>query len=179
MRIHLGQSKWRCKALISPSKAGSLWPLSACRAAESKLLVLHMPCSFLLRLQAHDAASLLTLLHPAWSIVCSLSFMDALMQRQYRREVSPKQFLSVSRSTLVSLLQRHYDPTEGSIFLDDDNLLELDAAWYRDQLGVVSQDPRLFSESISENIAYGKTGLTQVRLSTSSCSKPESVYFVL
>lgn len=62
----------------------------------------------------------------------------------------------------MSLLQRHYDPTEGSIYLDNDDLLDIDASWYRDQLGVVSQDPRLFSETISENIAYGKTGLTQV-----------------
>ena len=67
------------------------------------------------------------------------------------------------RSTLVSLLQRHYDPTEGAILLDGEtDLREADAGWYRDQLGVVSQDPRLFSESIRENIAYGKDGLTQV-----------------
>ena len=45
--------------------------------------------------------------------------------------------------------------------LDDTNLLDVDAGWYRDQMGVVSQDPRLFSETISENIAYGKEGLTQ------------------
>ena len=61
----------------------------------------------------------------------------------------------------MSLLQRHYDPTEGSILLDDTQLMDIDAGWYREQLGVVSQDPRLFSESISENIAYGKEGLTQ------------------
>ena len=61
----------------------------------------------------------------------------------------------------MSLLQRHYDPTEGCIYLDDSQLMDLDAGWYRDQLGVVSQDPRLFSETISENIAYGKDGLTQ------------------
>ena len=63
----------------------------------------------------------------------------------------------------MSLLQRHYDPTEGAILLDGEtDLREADAGWYRDQLGVVSQDPRLFSESIRENIAYGKDGLTQV-----------------
>ena len=45
---------------------------------------------------------------------------------------------------------------------DDVDLRDIDAQWYRDQLGVVSQDPRLFSETISENIAYGKKGLSQV-----------------
>lgn len=75
----------------------------------------------------------------------------------------PPDQMTDCRSTLVSLLQRHYDPTEGSIMLDDTDLLDVDAGWYRDQLGVVSQDPRLFSETISENIAYGKEGLSQVR----------------
>ena len=60
------------------------------------------------------------------------------------------------------MLQRHYDPTEGSIMLDGTDLREIDASWFRKQLGVVSQDPRLFSETISENIAYGSDGLSQV-----------------
>lgn len=65
------------------------------------------------------------------------------------------------------MLQRHYDPTDGSICLDDTDLREIDAGWYRKQLGVVSQDPRLFTETISENIAYGSEGLSQV-----SCTLP-------
>lgn len=65
---------------------------------------------------------------------------------------------------MVSLLQRLYDPTEGGIYLDEkEDLRQVDAAWFRDQLGVVPQDPRLFSESIRENIAYGTHGLSQVR----------------
>lgn len=87
-----------------------------------------------------------------------------------------KSAAATCRSTLVSLLQRHYDPTEGSITLDGKaDLREIDAAWFRSQLGVVSQNPRLFSETISENIAYGKDGLSQVR----AVARPEISHAVI
>ena len=41
------------------------------------------------------------------------------------------------------------------IEIDDVDLREVDAAWFRSRIGVVSQDPRLFSMTIRENIAYG------------------------
>ena len=41
------------------------------------------------------------------------------------------------------------------------DLREVDAAWYRRRLGVVSQDPHLFSDSIARNIAYGAEGVSQ------------------
>ena len=41
------------------------------------------------------------------------------------------------------------------IELDGVDLREVDAAWFRSRIGVVSQDPRLFSMTIRENIAYG------------------------
>lgn len=59
------------------------------------------------------------------------------------------------KSTLVSLLQRLADPTEGSVRLDGHDLREVDAAWYRSRLGVVAQEPRLFSMSVRDNIVYG------------------------
>lgn len=40
---------------------------------------------------------------------------------------------------------------------------QLDAAWFRRRVGVVSQDPRLFSLTVAENIAYGCPEATQVR----------------
>jgi ATP-binding cassette, subfamily B, bacterial MsbA len=43
------------------------------------------------------------------------------------------------------------------IVVDGHNLMELDSSWYRSQLAVVSQDPRLFSDTVSNNIAYGVT----------------------
>lgn len=50
------------------------------------------------------------------------------------------------------------------ILIDDKPLTELDASWYRGQIGVVAQDPRLFSNTIAANITYGCPGKTQVCL---------------
>ena len=47
--------------------------------------------------------------------------------------------------------------------MDGVPLTEVDAQWYRSQIGVVAQDPRLFSNTITANITYGCTGKSQVR----------------
>jgi len=59
------------------------------------------------------------------------------------------------KSTLVSLLLRLYEPTNGQILVDGVPLTDLDIKWLRNQLGVVSQEPRLFSMDLGSNIAYG------------------------
>ncbi|EFJ46713.1 hypothetical protein VOLCADRAFT_62228, partial [Volvox carteri f. nagariensis] len=60
------------------------------------------------------------------------------------------------KTTVCALLQRLYDPTGGQMLLDDTlELQKADAAWYRAQIGVVPQEPRLFSRSIAANITYG------------------------
>jgi ABC transporter fused permease/ATP-binding protein len=60
------------------------------------------------------------------------------------------------KSTVASLITRFYDPQAGAVRFDDHNVLELDARWLRSQIGVVAQEPVLFSTSIIENIRYGK-----------------------
>jgi ATP-binding cassette subfamily B protein len=59
------------------------------------------------------------------------------------------------KSTLVSLLVRLYDPTEGEISIDGVPLTALDPAELRARIGVVPQDPFLFSDSIERNIGLG------------------------
>lgn len=49
------------------------------------------------------------------------------------------------------------------VLIDGVPLTEVDAQWYRSQIGVVAQDPRLFSNTITANITYGCTGKSQVR----------------
>ena len=51
------------------------------------------------------------------------------------------------------------------ILIDGMPLTEVDANWYREQIGVVAQDPRLFSNTIAANITYGCPGKTQVNSS--------------
>ena len=59
------------------------------------------------------------------------------------------------KSTVVSLIERFYDPHAGSLALDGSDLRDLNLHWLRSQIGVVSQEPVLFDASIAENIRYG------------------------
>ena len=52
------------------------------------------------------------------------------------------------KSTLVQLLQRQYDPDSGRITVDGVDLRDIDLAWWRSCLGVVSQEPTLFAGSL-------------------------------
>ena len=62
------------------------------------------------------------------------------------------------KSTAVALLERFYDPQGGAVMLDGHDLKSLRLSWLRQQIGLVSQEPVLFSGSIFENIAAGKGG---------------------
>lgn len=68
------------------------------------------------------------------------------------------------KSTIISLIARFYDVTEGRILIDGHDLRDLDLTAYRRRLGLVLQDPFLFSGTIHENIAYGnlKAGRAEV-----------------
>lgn len=60
------------------------------------------------------------------------------------------------KSTVVKLLARFYDPSSGHVRVDGDDLRELDLTAYRRRLGVVPQEPHLFSGSVRDAIAYGR-----------------------
>ncbi|KAI6700623.1 hypothetical protein NL676_014947 [Syzygium grande] len=60
------------------------------------------------------------------------------------------------KSTIISLLQRFYDPLSGEILLDGIAINKLQIKWLRWQMGLVSQEPTLFATSIKENILFGK-----------------------
>jgi len=64
------------------------------------------------------------------------------------------------KSTIVSLIERYYDPSSGRITLDGRDIRTLDPKWYRSQIGFVSQEPVLFSCSIGENISFGSMNAT-------------------
>lgn len=65
------------------------------------------------------------------------------------------------KTTLVSLLTRFYDPTEGRILLDGVDIREYRLSDLREQFAIVLQEPVLFSTSIAENIAFAKQGIGQ------------------
>ncbi|WVY93657.1 hypothetical protein V8G54_032745 [Vigna mungo] len=64
------------------------------------------------------------------------------------------------KSTVISLLERFYDPEAGEVLIDGVNLKNFQVRWIREQIGLVSQEPVLFTASIKDNIAYGKEGAT-------------------
>jgi ATP-binding cassette subfamily B protein len=64
------------------------------------------------------------------------------------------------KSTMGALLSRLYDPAAGRVTLDGVDLRELDPAWLRRLVGVVSQEPVLFSTTIADNVRYGRTEAT-------------------
>ncbi len=59
------------------------------------------------------------------------------------------------KSTVLSLLLRFYDPTEGRVLVGGRDIRDLDPAWLRSHIAVVLQEPTLFSRTVGENIAYG------------------------
>lgn len=60
------------------------------------------------------------------------------------------------KSTIISLLERFYDPIRGNILLDGCKIKRLQLRWLRSQMGLVNQEPVLFATSIKENILFGK-----------------------
>lgn len=62
------------------------------------------------------------------------------------------------KSTVISLLERFYNPDSGTISLDGVEIKSLKVDWLRDQIGLVGQEPVLFNDTIRANIAYGKHG---------------------
>ncbi|KAL8062072.1 hypothetical protein ABFX02_02G122900 [Erythranthe guttata] len=64
------------------------------------------------------------------------------------------------KSTVISLIERFYDPLAGVVLIDGIDLREFQLKWIRSKIGLVSQEPVLFAGSITENIAYGKDGAT-------------------
>ncbi|TMW55306.1 hypothetical protein Poli38472_013197 [Pythium oligandrum] len=65
------------------------------------------------------------------------------------------------KSTLISLLERFYDPSSGEILLDGRDIKTLNLKWLRSQIGLVSQEPVLFATTVLGNIAFGATNVTR------------------
>ncbi|PIA27896.1 hypothetical protein AQUCO_07400020v1 [Aquilegia coerulea] len=64
------------------------------------------------------------------------------------------------KSTVVSLIERFYDPNQGQVLLDNADIKTLQLKWLRNQTGLVNQEPALFATTILENILYGKPDAT-------------------
>ncbi|PNT72645.1 hypothetical protein BRADI_2g47347v3 [Brachypodium distachyon] len=64
------------------------------------------------------------------------------------------------KSTVISLVERFYDPQAGEVMIDGINIKNLRLDWIRGKIGLVSQEPLLFMTTIKDNIIYGKEDAT-------------------
>src|SRR5207244_11368806 len=76
------------------------------------------------------------------------------------------------KSTLIDLLPRLHDVTAGRITIDGHDIRTVTQASLRAQIGVVTQETFLFSDSIYYNIAYGRPGATFVDIARASRQAP-------
>lgn len=81
-------------------------------------------------------------------------------------EIEPGQTLAIlgktgsGKSTIAELISRMYDITEGKVFIDNTPIANLNLDNLREQIGYVPQDPFLFSDTIENNIKFGKEDAT-------------------
>ena len=59
------------------------------------------------------------------------------------------------KSTIISMIERFYDPNSGSVLFNGRNIKDLEPRWYHQQIAIVQQEPVLFSGTIKDNITYG------------------------
>lgn len=91
---------------------------------------------------------------------------DSQIFKNFSLTVNPGTVIAVvgssgsGKSTIGSLLLRYYDPLAGNIYIDGNNIKDVNLRWWREQVGVVSQEPTLFAGTIGENIAYGREDAT-------------------
>nr|GFA09766.1 ABC transporter B family member 19 [Tanacetum cinerariifolium] len=107
----------------------------------------------------------------SWALVfCYPSRPDVLIFRNFSIFFPAGKTVAVvggsgsGKSTVVSLIERFYDPNEGQILLDNVDIKTLQLRWLRDQIGLVNQEPALFATTILENILYGKPDATTAEI---------------
>ena len=95
----------------------------------------------------------------------SLSYEEEDILKNISFHVSPGETVAImgatgsGKSSLINLIPRYYEPTEGRVLIDGIDNRDYDLQDLRSQVSIVMQDVFLFSESIANNIAYGQPGL--------------------
>lgn len=95
---------------------------------------------------------------------------DVPVLKAVQLEIRPGQSVAIvglsgaGKSTIAALLARMYDPDGGRVLLDGKDIRSLDPSWLRRQIGVVAQEPLLFSTSIADNIRYGRPGASELEV---------------
>jgi len=68
------------------------------------------------------------------------------------------------KTSLVNLIPRFYDPTEGLVLIDEVDIRQISIARLRSQIAIVTQEPILFNDTVRNNIAYGTPGASDQQI---------------
>ena len=104
----------------------------------------------------------------------SFDYADATEPREVLRDidlsVAPGQAIALvgpsgaGKTTLINLIPRFYDPTQGRITVDGHDIRHVKMSTLREQIGIVPQETALFSGSVFDNIRYGKLDATRAEV---------------
>jgi ABC-type multidrug transport system fused ATPase/permease subunit len=92
----------------------------------------------------------------------------------FRLRIRPGERLAIvgqtgaGKSTLISLLARFYDVTSGAVLIDGQDVRDVTSESLRAAIAIVLQDPFLFTGTVRDNIAYGRTEATDLEVETAA-----------
>merc|ERR1712232_1028025 len=92
---------------------------------------------------------------------------DSIIFRGLGLEVEERETVAIvgpsghGKSTIIQLVEEFYHPSKGMVAYNGDDLKELNVPWYRNEIGLVSQEPTLFDATVAENIKFGMSSATQ------------------
>ncbi|WKA00869.1 hypothetical protein VitviT2T_019188 [Vitis vinifera] len=95
---------------------------------------------------------------------------EVLVLSNFSLKVSGGQTVAVvgvsgsGKSTIISLIERFYDPVAGQVSLDGRDLKSYNLRWLRNHLGLVQQEPIIFSTTIRENIIYARHNASEAEM---------------
>ncbi|PNY08241.1 ABC transporter B family member 20-like protein [Trifolium pratense] len=101
---------------------------------------------------------------------CYPSRPEVLVLSNFSLKVNGGQTVAVvgvsgsGKSTIISLIERFYDPVAGQILLDGRDLKLYNLRWLRSHLGLIQQEPIIFSSTIRENIIYARHNASEAEM---------------
>ncbi|XP_031257574.1 ABC transporter B family member 20 [Pistacia vera] len=101
---------------------------------------------------------------------CYPSHPEVLVLSNFSLKVNGGQTIAVvgvsgsGKSTIISLIERFYDPVAGQVLLDGRDLKLYNLRWLRNHLGLVQQEPIIFSTTIRENIIYARHNASEAEM---------------